>query len=181
MKRLSFLVALALSIFNMAYAEGLPAFPKMSRIVGVTLPSADGSRLNPKLETEVLRKYNFDETWNSMVAGAIKVELINVRSRICGEKLGTETEFALAVFAQTKYDSELTAIVKSTDATRKVREYLAYQSIPTPEQFKQLGAIPSNDLSKQFVADWIASGYLASSRSTVVELAEYFLRTKCDS
>jgi hypothetical protein len=181
MKHLNFLVALALSIFNIAYAEGQPAFPTMSRIVGATLPSADGSRLNPKFETEVLRKYNFDETWNSMVAGAIKVELINVRSRTCGERLGTETEFALAVFAQAKYDSELTAMVKDTDATQKVREYFAYQSIPTPEQYKQLGAIPSNALSRQFVASWIASEYLASSRSTVVELAERFLRTKCES
>ncbi len=181
MKRLNCLVAPALFICNIAYAEAQPTFPSMDQFPGVALPSADGSRLNSKFEIEVLRKYDFDETWNSMVAGAIKVELMNVRSKMCGDKLGTDTEFALAVFAQTKYDSELAALAKNTDARRKVREYLAYASDPTPEQYKQLKAIPSNDLSRKFVANWIASGYLDRSHSTLIELAEHFLRTKCDS
>lgn len=182
MKHLPCLIAFLLCASNSANAEGVPVFPTMSQVVGgIKLPQADGSQLNPKFEKDVLRKYNFESTWQSMVLGAIKVELIKARSKICGDKVGNDIEFVVTVFSQTKYDAELTALVNRTDATKKVREYFAYQTLPTPTQYQQLAAIPSNDLSRKFVADWIASGYLESSHSTIVELAESFLHAKCDS
>lgn len=185
MKRLIFIFILNTSIFNPVYAEEQPTFPStisfVSQLTGAPPPSAEESRLNPKFENEVLRKYDFYETWNTIVARTIRVELVKAYSKICGSKLGTDTEFAVAVFAHTKYDVELAAIVKKTDSIQKVQEYFIYKTLPSPEQYKQLEAIPSNDLSRQFVAKWIASEYLERSHNTIIEIAERFLRTKCDS
>lgn len=181
MKLLNCLISFVYFTCTFAHAEVLRAFPTASAIIGgITLPYSGDGQLNSQFEKEVLRKYDFDETWNSTVAGAIKVELVNVRSKLCGDRLGTETEFALKVFAKGDYDSELIALVKTTDANRKVREYLAYSTLPTPEQYAQLAAIPSNELSRRFVTNWIASDYLASSHAAVVDLAQRFLRARCD-
>lgn len=182
MRRLFTLILLVQCISSSVFASTVPSFPTTSEVVGgIELPQSDGSQLNPKFETEVLRKFGFEDEWRSTVVGSIKVEMVNNYASMCGDKLGSDVEFTLSVFTHKKYDKELAEIVKKTDAVSKMRAYLSYQTGPTPEQYKNLSKIPANALSKSFVANWLSSGYLQSSRNVIIELAKSVLRSKCGS
>jgi hypothetical protein len=164
-------------IFGVANASELNVFPSLGEAMGITLPAANAEQINSRLNSEILQRFDFDKTWKKMVTGRVLGEVAAARLSECGDKLGNQKDFIVAVLIQRKYDTELSALVENTNAVVRAREAMMYGVLPTEKQYAQLKAFPVNDLSKQFVAHWLTESY--NPKDAYETLARLFLRKKC--